>query len=50
MIEEKALESVTRVEVIDDNGRAYTVHNIESVVLSLQDDQRTLKIFIKNTL
>ena len=40
---------VTRVEVIDSQGRSYTNHRVESVELQLQDDGRTLKIFIKDT-
>lgn len=37
---------VTRFEVIDENGRAYTDHYCK-VELSYQDDGRTLKVFIK---
>ena len=37
---------VTRFEVIDENGRAYTKHNCK-IELSYQDDGRTLKVFIK---
>ena len=37
---------VTRFEVIDENGRAYTEHYCK-VELSYQDDGRTLKVFIK---
>ena len=39
---------VNRVEVIDQTGRAYThyLRETESVRYSLQDDNRTLKIFI----
>lgn len=40
------LKKVTRLEVIDENGRAYTKYNIDNVDLSFQDDDRTLKIFI----
>lgn len=43
------LEKVTRVEVIDQNGRAYInkkpAYNVE---IHLQDDGRTLKVFIGN--
>lgn len=43
-------EKVTRVEVInhqdDPIGRVFTKHNCQKVELSLQDDGRTLKIFI----
>ena len=37
---------VTRFEVIDENGRAYTQKDC-NVELSYQDDSRTLKVFIK---
>ena len=38
---------VTRFEVIDENGRAYTQRDCK-VELSYQDDNRTLKVFIKS--
>jgi hypothetical protein len=38
---------VTRFEVIDENGRVYTKHNC-TIELSYQDDNRTLKVFIKS--
>jgi len=47
------LEKVTRVEVIDHSenaktfGRAFVKMDCSNVELSLQDDARTLKIFIK---
>lgn len=41
----------TRVEVIQHsppyNGRAYTNYNAKNVEIMLQDDGRTLKIFLK---
>jgi hypothetical protein len=43
-------DKVTRVEVIDQDGRSY-VHwddNNTKVELSFQDDGRTLKVFISN--
>lgn len=40
------LPSITRVEVIDDNGRSYVNHNVE-VELSYQDSAQTLKLFLK---
>lgn len=44
-------EKVTRVEVIDENGRSYTNWNKDnSVELSFQDDNRTLKVFIRKKL
>jgi|SaaInl0LU_22_DNA_1037365.scaffolds.fasta_scaffold12432_2 hypothetical protein len=40
--------NVTRVEVIDENGRSYTKYldNDQKVCYSIQDDGRTLKVFI----
>ena len=41
------LKDTNRVEVIDSNGRSYTNMGRDNVVeISLQDNQRTLKIFI----
>lgn len=37
---------VTRVEVIDETGRVYTVRPC-TVTLSLQDTDRTLKVFVE---
>ena len=37
---------ITRVEVIDNNGRAYTKHNVEKVWASFQDDYKTLKLMV----
>lgn len=38
---------VTRVEVVDQNGRSYVNWNKDNkVLLSLQDEGRTLKVFI----
>lgn len=44
--EDNKTSKITRVEVIDENGRAYTKHNCK-IELSYQDDGRTLKVFIK---
>lgn len=38
---------VTRVEVIDDSGRAFVAVDLADVQLSYQDDGRTLKIFVR---
>ena len=38
--------NLTRIEVIDETGRAY-VRRAVSVTLSYQDDGRTLKLFVK---
>ena len=37
---------VTRVEVIDETGRSYVNCLCDNVDVQLQDDNRTLKIFI----
>jgi hypothetical protein len=43
----ETLPKVTRVEVIDQNGRSYTNWNKDNrVELSLQDNGKTLKVFI----
>ncbi len=39
---------IERLEVIDEQGRAYANYNISSIEFSLQDGSRTLKIFINN--
>ena len=42
-------DKVTRVEVIDENGRSYTNFDPNNKVeLSFQDNERTLKVFISN--
>jgi len=38
---------VTRIEIIDESGRAFLMRDVESVKLSLQDDGRTLKLFVQ---
>lgn len=45
-----AMKGVTRFEVIDDSGRAYVKYlkDDEGVKYGLQDDDRTLKVFIDN--
>lgn len=40
------VSKVTRFEVIDDSGRRYVI-KWASVSLSLQDEERTLKVFVK---
>lgn len=40
------LPRVTRVEIIDENGRSYVNYNVE-VELSYQDSAQTLKLFLK---
>ena len=45
------MKSVNRFEVIDDTGRAYVKYlkKDEGIKYSLQDDNKTLKVFIDNT-
>jgi hypothetical protein len=45
-----AMKNVTRFEVIDDKGRTYVKYlkDDEGIKYSLQDDDRTLKVFIDN--
>jgi len=45
-----AMKNVTRFEVIDDKGRTYVKYLKDNEVIkySLQDDDRTLKVFIDN--
>lgn len=38
---------ITRLEVIDGSGRAYVNMNVKDLEFSLQDEGRTLKIFVK---
>jgi len=46
----QAMRGVNRFEVIDDTGRAYIKYlkDGERIKYSLQDDNRTLKVFIDN--
>ena len=49
---EEALEQpaqVTRLEVIDNNGRSYVNWGVDKLEFSYQDDGRTLKIFTNGT-
>jgi hypothetical protein len=43
-----AMNNINRLEVIDQTGRAYVhyLDELESVRYSLQDDNRTLKVFV----
>ena len=43
------LTKCTRVEVIDEKGRSYINHNSKNKVkIAIQDNDRTLKVFISN--
>lgn len=39
---------VTRVEIIDQNGRVYTEYDVNNVEVHMQDNNRTMKIFLTN--
>lgn len=41
-------EKVTRVEVINQYGRQYTCYNAKDVEIHFQDENRTIKIFLKD--
>ncbi len=41
-------ENVSRVEVVDNNGRAYTQLGVVGITFDLQDDGQTLKIFVNS--
>jgi hypothetical protein len=41
------LEDITRVEVIEDGYRKYVNWKVTDVMISIQDNGRTLKIFAK---
>ena len=43
----KNYPGVTRVEVVTDNGREFVQHDCTNVQVSLQDDGKTIKIFLK---
>jgi hypothetical protein len=51
MEKQQSFENVNRVEVIQHsepyNGRVYTNYNAKDVELQLQDNGKTLKIFLK---
>lgn len=40
--------NLTRVEVIDQCGRWFVAYNLSDVVLSFQDEGRTLKVFCRS--
>mgnify|MGYP003431509714 FL=1 len=39
---------VTRFEVIDETGRAFVMYGAKDLTLQLQDDDRTLKVFVSS--
>ena len=51
-IVESTLETITRLEIInhqDGTGREYVKYNCEKIELSIQDEGRTLKIFLSSS-
>jgi hypothetical protein len=42
-----AHEKVTRVELIENSGRVYVKYGVGDVITALQDDGRTLKLFLR---
>ena len=47
-VDESLLDKVKRVEVIDSKGRAYGAFGIKGVEIHLQDEGRTLKVFVRD--
>jgi hypothetical protein len=43
----KNYSNVTRVEIITNEGREFVRYDCSNVQVSLQDDSRTLKVFLK---
>lgn len=46
MTPEVVYKSITRVELIDDDGRRYINWDAHAVRISIQDGGRTLKLFV----
>ena len=40
-------KDITRLEIIDADGRSYTNWKVQSIEQSIQDEGRTLKLFVK---
>ena len=45
----KSYPDVTRVEVINSDGREYVQYECSNVQVSLQDDGQTIKVFLFST-
>lgn len=45
----EAFPLVTRLEVVDDSGRAFSSYTAKNVELHIQDDGRTMKIFLRSS-
>lgn len=37
---------ITKIEIIDESGRAYTEYSAEKVIMKLQSDCKILKVFV----
>jgi hypothetical protein len=48
ILERWSIPTVSRIEVIDNTGRSYVNWNVSEFKLFVQDDKRTLKLFIKD--
>ena len=46
-VNQMELKKISRLEVIDSKGRSYSNWNCKHLDLSLQDNKRTLKIFVE---
>lgn len=44
--QEEMPATITRLEVIDADGRSYTNYNCDRITLSFQDDGLTMKVFV----
>lgn len=47
-IADDQLKSIPRVELIDETGRCYVNFEVNEVQLHLQDNDKTLKVFIRS--
>lgn len=43
----KAYPQVSRIEVIDETGRAWVRYGVNDVQLSIQDEGKTIKVFCR---
>ena len=42
-----ALKDISRITIVDDEGRAYEQSGLYDIEYSVQDEGRTLKLFVK---
>ncbi|MFC7293088.1 hypothetical protein [Hirschia litorea] len=43
------VKNFNRLEIIDENGRAYVNIDVKEIDFSVQDDGKTLKFFVRST-